>query len=88
MLYQSHRSVAAAVAEGKSTEKGSGGGNGTAYGVLAVTSLAVAAALAIAPHTVSFRCLHPGPDSCAAAHPSSIVFAGQILRSQVWSNVG
>ncbi|KAL3149003.1 hypothetical protein ABBQ32_001857 [Trebouxia sp. C0010 RCD-2024] len=40
-------------AEGKYTDNGSGGGNGTAYGLLAATSLAVAVTLAVAPHTVA-----------------------------------
>ena len=52
--------AAAAVAEGKYTDNGSGGGNGTAYGILAATSLAVAATLAIAPHTVGCLGLSPG----------------------------
>ena len=52
---------AAAAAEGKYTDDGSGGGNGTAYGILAATSLAVAVTLAVAPHTVGCQasCLWP-----------------------------
>lgn len=59
LLHYFHVFIVIAAAEGKFTDDGSGGGNGTAYGILAATSLAVAAALAIAPHTVSFKCPHP-----------------------------
>lgn len=42
-----------AAAEGKSTDKGGGGGNGTAYGLCSALSLASAGFFAFAPHTVS-----------------------------------
>lgn len=75
-----HKSVVAAVAEGKSTDSGTGGGNGTAYGILAATSLAIAAALAVAPHTVRRKCPHPGLHACAAAHPHIIAFTTSLVK--------
>ena len=69
---------AAAAAEGKYTDDGSGGGNGTAYGILAATSLAVAVTLAVAPHTVGcpstlVLCLWP------VAHALNRVFTPHVL---------
>ena len=41
-----------AVAEGKAVDNGSGGGNGTAFGICAAISFAEALFFALAPHSV------------------------------------
>ena len=44
--------VKCAVAEGKAVDNGSGGGNGTAFGICAAISFAEALFFALAPHSV------------------------------------